>query len=596
MKIYKIKFPIFGAFFAGLFLISFPAVSDNLWKAVPVQHQGRVKPFDTLAREVLFTVYGRETFKPAPEGSPSTDSRWQGGGERRAAVDVILSWMLIPSFWDTAPFILVESGRVKEALGLPLKRRHFSPTELAGNQKLVLQLTELQALRQRKEPLDKYFKSLEKLETRWILYSAVKTGAFLQIEPQEGKESWRSLLELSPPVQEKFQKAVQAYIQWVAALSVPLNDREKAPQNRVEKEKDSQADFIPKEKPSLQMAAHSADKKKEELKNVLLALQNEIFQNFQKSFSPRRIQVEIFLNSLKPFRLAWILYLLFLIACLFVSFIQKGRWIPWFFYVPALFSHIFGLVSRSYIMSRPPVTNMYETVVWVPFVALVAGLVFYWKKSFIPFIASVILAFFCLFLTDVAPRILDGSLQPLEAVLRSNFWLSTHVLIITMSYAFFCLAFVLGDMALFRILFNKTPEIAEKASPAIYRALQWGVVLLAAGTILGAIWADYSWGRFWGWDPKESWALISLLGYLALLHGRFVGWIRPFSFVTGSVLMFFLILMAWYGVNFILGAGLHSYGFGTGGVEYVAGFFCLHILLCAAALIQYRRTFSSSSP
>lgn len=594
MKRHKIKILGFNVFLVGLFFISIPAVSENLWKALPVQYQGRVKPFDTLAREVLFAVYGRETFKSSPESS-STDFQWQGGGERRAAVDVILSWMLIPSFWDTAPFILVESGQVKEALGLPVKRRHFSPTELAGNQKLVLQLTELQALRQKKEPLDKYFKNLENLETRWLLYSAIKTGAFLNIEPQIGKENWLSLIELSPPVQEKFQTAIRAYIQWISAVSVPSKTYAKTSQDRTKKGKNSQTDFIRKTEPSPQTESHSAEKKKEELKTALLALHSETFQNFPESYSPRRIQVEILLNSLKPFRLAWILYLLFLIACLFVSFTQNGRWIPWLFYVPGLFSHIFGLVSRSYIMSRPPVTNMYETVVWVPFVALIAGLVFYWRKSFVPFVASVILAFFCLFLTDVAPQILDGSLQPLEAVLRSNFWLSTHVLIITMSYAFFCLAFVLGDIALFRILFKKTAKTAEEASPAIYRVLQWGVVLLAAGTILGAIWADYSWGRFWGWDPKESWALISLLGYLALLHGRFVGWIRPFSFVIGSVLMFFLILMAWYGVNFILGAGLHSYGFGTGGVEYVTGFFFLHLLLCAAALIQRRRVLFSPS-
>lgn len=591
---FSIKALIFSGFLTSIFvgLISQPAASGSLWKTLPVQHQGRIKPFDTLAREVLFAVYGRETFKPKedifPLKSEEKPSFWQSRGKKRAAVDVVLSWVLIPVFWDTVPFILVESGQVKKTLGLPLKRRHFSPVELAKSQKLILQLTELQALRQRKEPLDSYFKSLEKLETRLILYSAVKSGALLKIEPQEGTENWRSLSELSPPVKEKLQKTIQTYIQWIAALSSPT----KISENTVKKEKNREdAALAPEAAPTSQMEkGHFIEERKQALNKALFILQDQIFQNFQKSFSPQKIRAEVFLNSFKPFRSAWILYLLFLMGCLLVSFTQKGRWVPWFFYIPGLVSHISGLVLRSYIMSRPPVTNMYETVVWVPFVALMVGLVFYWKKSFIPFIASVILAFFCLFLTDMAPQILDGSLQPLEAVLRSNFWLSTHVLIITMSYAFFCLAFILGDIALLQLLFKKTQGIAEKASPPIYRTLQWGVVLLAGGTILGAIWADYSWGRFWGWDPKESWALISLLGYLALLHGRFAGWIRPLSFVTGSVLMFFLILMAWYGVNFVLGAGLHSYGFGTGGVEYVAGFFCLHVLLCAAVLIQRRKT------
>jgi ABC-type transport system involved in cytochrome c biogenesis permease subunit len=97
------------------------------------------------------------------------------------------------------------------------------------------------------------------------------------------------------------------------------------------------------------------------------------------------------------------------------------------------------------------------------------------------------------------------------------------------------------------------------------RAMQVGVLLVAAGTILGGVWADYSWGRFWGWDPKEVWALITLLVYLVPLHGRFAGWVDTFGLVVSSVVCFGSVLMAWYGVNFVLGVGLHSYGFGEGG-------------------------------
>jgi len=109
----------------------------------------------------------------------------------------------------------------------------------------------------------------------------------------------------------------------------------------------------------------------------------------------------------------------------------------------------------------------------------------------------------------------------------------------------------------------------RRLSQYLYRTLQIGVVLLAAGTILGGVWANYSWGRFWGWDPKETWALIALLGYLAVLHGRFSGWLGSFGIAVGSVIAFLGVLMAWYGVNFVLAAGLHSYGFGGGGLPYV---------------------------
>ncbi|MBI4115500.1 MAG: cytochrome c biogenesis protein CcsA, partial [Candidatus Omnitrophica bacterium] len=155
-------------------------------------------------------------------------------------------------------------------------------------------------------------------------------------------------------------------------------------------------------------------------------------------------------------------------------------------------------------------------------------------------------------------------------VLRSNYWLTIHVLTITLSYGAFLLAWGLGHANLISFAFRPEKEKEhEELGGYVYRALQIGVVLLAAGTILGGVWANDSWGRFWGWDPKETWALIALFGYLAVLHARYVGWIEHFGTAVGAVVAFLGILMAWYGVNFVLAAGLHSYGFGDGGLHYV---------------------------
>ena len=122
----------------------------------------------------------------------------------------------------------------------------------------------------------------------------------------------------------------------------------------------------------------------------------------------------------------------------------------------------------------------------------------------------------------------------------------------------------------------------------LYRVLQLGVLLLAAGTILGGVWANYSWGRFWGWDPKETWALIALLCYITTLHGRLAGWWSEFGLVVASVVCFLAVLMAWYGVNFVLGKGLHSYGFGIGGETYVGTFVVADLLFVAFAIWRYR--------
>ena len=554
--------------------------AQNIWKLLPVQHQGRVKPFDTFSREVLRKVYGKEAYKS------------------RSAVEVILSWLLVPDFWENTEFILIEEKDIKQFLDLPVRSKRFSPSELKNNQKLALQLNELKSLKQRKDLLDSYFQNLEKLETRWILYEAVKIGGLIRIEPQGQNESWFSLSEMSPAVEDQFKKLLSAYIRLISAnVSFSLVDKKEDYKIQLQPAKKSVPSSIILEDKGSSNGKNTKSLEREILhpKTLLADLKKEmqIFQNlvFKKNtFHSTKIKVEVFYNSFKPFQKAWIFYVLFLMALIGLYILKRLDLFVWIIPLVALgfASHSLGMILRSYIMSRPPVSNMYETVVWVPWVALIAGFVFYIKGTKPPFIASVILAGFCLLLTSLAPEILDGSLQPLEAVLNSSFWLTTHVLIITMSYSFFFLAFVLGDMALVSFLINQSQPFAliKKMFNPIYRSVQWGVVFLAGGTILGGIWADYSWGRFWGWDPKECWALVSLLAYLALLHGRLVQWIKPFGMAVGSVMMFFSVIMAWYGVNFILGAGLHSYGFGTGGVEYVLGFLIIHLLLCGLALLK----------
>lgn len=200
--------------------------------------------------------------------------------------------------------------------------------------------------------------------------------------------------------------------------------------------------------------------------------------------------------------------------------------------------------------------------------------------------------------------VLSREITSTRPVLRDNFWLFVHVLTITASYAAGALAWGLANISLAYYLFGRyrpaaealaaddqrgapttaetfAPAAAEDAMPAAarclppepcaalagftYRAIQVAVLLLAAGTILGALWADKAWGRFWSWDAKEVFSLVSLLVYMAVLHARYVGWSGNFGLAVGAVLGMTFIMIAWYGVNFIFGSGLHSYGSGAGG-------------------------------
>jgi len=219
--------------------------------------------------------------------------------------------------------------------------------------------------------------------------------------------------------------------------------------------------------------------------------------------------------------------------------------------------------------------------------------------------------------------VLDENFSPLQPVLRSNFWLTIHVLTIVASYGAGFLAWGLGIVAMFFYLigryrdpvvhvkslekltpdgaqnietqYRRPPEECAALAGYSYRAIQVAVLLLAAGTILGGLWADVSWGRFWGWDPKEVWALISLLVYLAVLHGRFAGWFNNFGLIAGTVIGLSMIVMSWYGVNFALpklangNVGLHSYGTGAGGLGYVIGFVILNWVLLAGAMVRYAK-------
>lgn len=221
---------------------------------------------------------------------------------------------------------------------------------------------------------------------------------------------------------------------------------------------------------------------------------------------------------------------------------------------------------------------------------------------------------FLLCVASIAPivdtgssRVLNTEFSPLQPVLRSNVWLTIHVLTIVASYGAGILAWGLGWLALGYYMFGRyrAPVVASPLNAGLapaqghspqmsyrppeecftlgqhcYRAIQVAVLLLATGTILGGIWADVSWGRFWGWDPKEVWALVTLLIYVAILHARFAGWFNNFGLVVGTIIGFSAIVGSWYGVNFLLplfkggdAVGLHSYGSGGKGSEImVMGF------------------------
>lgn len=286
-----------------------------------------------------------------------------------------------------------------------------------------------------------------------------------------------------------------------------------------------------------------------------------------------------------------LLYILFL--CLALSWMI---WPKWFYRISAisatlgLLVHGVGIVLRMMIMSRPPVTTLYESILFVGFIAALFALIYEAiRKNQVGLIiattAGAILHFIGLGYAD------DGdSMGMLVAVLNTNFWLATHVVTISIGYGCCYVGGVLGHIYLIRRMFR--PNEKKKLSE-LYKNMV-GISLFALffamfGTILGGIWADQSWGRFWGWDPKENGALLIVLWLLWLLHGRIAGLIKELGYALGMVFTNVIVALAWFGVN-LLNIGLHSYGF-TDSIALNLALFCgveVLFIIVAFAWIQSR--------
>lgn len=246
----------------------------------------------------------------------------------------------------------------------------------------------------------------------------------------------------------------------------------------------------------------------------------------------------------------------------------------------------FGLIWRSYLAGRAPVTNMYETVLGCGYFAFLMMLVFYFKRrERLMLYMGLALNAMTLAMVNFATNMLDSRITSLMPVLRSNFWLSIHVTTIIIAYSALALSWIFSNAYLISNFLGR-PLDSNRQSKWIYEQLKVGIVFLILGIVTGAIWADYSWGRFWGWDPKETWALIVLLLYMAILHGKYTSWLSRERFIQASALAFLFVMMAWFGVNYILSSGLHAYGFSQGGALFLLLFTSAQLALSSAYWIK----------
>ena len=520
-----------------------------------VQDGGRRKPIDTFSRETLIRITSRSIY------TDKAGRKWQ-------ANDFIFSAALETHDWRTEPMVLVSLGQLKEKLGLNKTERRFSFEQLVASKELQQLTNEAHALKRAEKTLDRVQQEALAVSDRLALLANAMNGSALRIVPASKSETdaWAVPPEFSRYYSEAQFAPIQIELQTMATSYV-------------------QADGF-----NFSRAASR-------LRESLRTLSPSVYPQ------DRQLRLEYFYNHFEAFyRAIWFYGLAFLI--LLVAHARGGgrllRNLGVSIAALAIAFHASGIVMRCLIAGRPPVTNMYESIIWVSFAVSFFGMIFFARyRTSVYLLAALPVTLLALLLVHQMPIAMPSSIDPLVPVLRDNFWLTVHVLTITLSYAAFALAMGFGHILLWR--YARNPAVARTDAPMhfwLYRVLQLGVLLLAAGTILGGVWANYSWGRFWGWDPKETWALIALLCYLTTLHGRLAGWWTEFGLVVASVVCFLAVLMAWYGVNFVLGKGLHSYGFGIGGETYVAIGVVLDLLFVAFAIWRYRssKRAGSSTP
>ena len=499
---------------------------------IPLQDEGRIKPLDTFARNHLLAFYGKRSIKELDMG----------------ATDWIINLILNPENGRDQKIFNIRNPEVASSLFLDWTNEHkYSFNQITPG--LSEQSSMLEMIDQ-KDASDRtvYEKQLYEISRNILRFEEISYLKALKfIPPSNNSESgeWLSPFDFilkGIPANED-QEAILNSLQMYLANRLAGND--------------------------LEMSSA--------LNRYEMALST--FQGINVKVD--NLKKETWMNRVNLFYISLGLYLLsfiFLSISWMIKPILLNR-VAYLLLISGTVIHGYGIFLRMQIMERPPVTTLYESVIFVSLIIMaLAVLLEYFRKDGLG-----------IFVGSVSGSVLhyvgfsyaaDGdTLGMLVAVLNSNFWLATHVTTITIGYGASLMAGCVGHL----YLIQEIRGVNSASLKSIFNNL-FGITLLALfftlfGTILGGIWADQSWGRFWGWDPKENGALLIVLWQLMMIHMRLSGLAKPKEFALGMALNNIIVALAWFGVN-LLQVGLHSYGFDDGVARNLFMFIGFEIIFC----------------
>jgi cytochrome c-type biogenesis protein CcsB len=453
-----------------------PADVETL-RRLPVQHDGRVMPLDTLARETVWSVTGSHSWN----------------GQDPAATFV--GWLLDAKSAATAPAVKVTKA-LAVAAGLDPKTRRVSFEQLVSNQRVMQLIQQAGMAAQREQPRRGVLKDAEKLEARLTrLYSLLQRDLVRPIPaPADPKARWNRPLELSP--------------------------------------------------------------------GALLALANG--PRLPGWPTKEKVEGELLYNRVNPSRLAWLVLLASLVVSI-AAWVRSSRALDWASFgllVLGFGAMTWGIGMRWAAGERIPAANMYESLLFLGWGAgLFAVIAYLLMRNRTVVLNAAAMAAVTMALTDLLP--MDRFIHPIAPVLAGTPWLAIHVPIIMIGYAVLALGVVVAHMQLgFAAFGTGKGALVERLYELLYWYMHVGSIFLLAGILTGSVWAASSWGRYWGWDPKEVWSLVAFLAYMAILHLKVDKVIGTFGAAALSILAFQTILMTYLGVNYVLNVGMHSYGMG----------------------------------
>jgi cytochrome c-type biogenesis protein CcsB len=473
---------------------------------LPVQHDGRVMALDTLAREAVWHVTGKRS--------------WKG----EDAVAIVTSWTADPAAAAQSPVVLVGDDELAAAAGLPPGTTHASFGQLVSSGRVRQLMSEARRAAAAEQPRRGAVAAAEKLEERLVWMQRFLERDALRSMPPGGNLTGR----------------------WNPA---PMAD-------------------------AASLAAFASGPR---------------LEGWPQASDMDR---EVTYNRVRPTRIAWIVLAIALVASIFALNGKRKALdgVALAGLVVGFGVMTWGIWTRWLVGDRIPAANMYESLLFLAWgVGLFAVVAFAFIRNRIVVMNANAMAALTMALTDLLP--IDSFIHPVPPVLAGTPWLAIHVPIIMVSYSVLALGVVIAHLQIGFTIFGRNREdTVNKMNDLLYWYIQIGSILLIAGILTGSIWAADSWGRYWGWDPKEVWSLVAFLAYMAIIHARWDKMIGRFAVAAWSIVAFQTILMTYLGVNYVLGTGLHSYGFGDSPVLTWMIVVCLaETAFLAAGVFAYRR-------